>query len=420
MLKLNSISQNVFDGKSIALKLNSTGEKSVQVGNAKLTRGDIVALGRLVTCEYIGSRLNKRQKALNGDMYKSRIPATTDYGTLSKLHQDAKFAFCAVKAYESIGQNVPATLAEMKQDRSLYTNQTFIATLASIDSAVIQPLFFRVIDDVSMGGLMNWSDVEMGQTKQIDIKSNDVFMYQDASHGSQWSSPYNYMYGKTITLTPKPRTCNVKILWYRDVVNGESGEYYAAIIRGLYADIYARFTSTLLAIAGNSKYVPAGLQATSYTTKNFLTISTNVAAANGLDREDLVAFGTAVALNSVIPQDSQGAILGMQYGLGEEWFGTGYLPKAGKVDLLEVRPAIVPHTQNRDMVHLFPDNKIFIAAKAAGNYAPIQGVYAKGTPLNIVLTPERGSADMSIDMAVEIMYDVAEVVASKIGVITLA
>lgn len=414
MLKLNSLQNNIFDSETIALKLNSIGEKGIKVGETTIIRSDIIATGRLVACEYIGSHLNKRSKNL--EEYKSRLNGKTDYATLSKLHTDAKFAFCAGKAYEAIGAPIPDNINEIKQDRSLYNNDIFLATMQSIDKSIIQPLFFDVIDDVSMGGLMNWSEVGIGQTKQIDIKSNDVFMFQDASHGSQWASPYNYMYGKTVTLTPKPRTCNVKIKWYQDIVNGEAGEYYAAIMRGMYSDIYANFVNVLTQASQNTKYMPSSLIATSYTTQNWLQITTNVAAANGLTRSDLVAFGLAVALNNVLPVDSQGAMLGLQYGLGEEWFRSGFLPKAGNVDLLEIRPAIVPHTQNRDIVTIFPDDVIYIAAKGAGSYAPIQGVYAAGSPLTLTLTPDQ-DADMTINIAVEAMYDFAPIFGSKIGMI---
>lgn len=414
-MKLNSIDRNLFAAtreNDTALKVNGADGKS----SITLSRNEIVATGRLVVCEYFGEGLSKRPDAK--EKYNSRLAGKDmDYATLSKLHSDKKFHFCAAQAYKAVGRDVPS-LEEAKKDYTLAKNETFLRTMAAIDQDVLSPIFFSIFDDVSAGGLMQWEAVAMGRTAEITVRSNDVFLFEDSSWGSGRSTSKNYLYAKTITLNPKMYSCNATIKWYQDIVAGDAGRYYASIINGMWSKIYAMFISKLTAAASNADYIPAGLQATTYTTQNWLNITTKVAAANGVRREDLLAFGAPTALSNVLPVDGTGAaITGLQYGLGREWFMQGYLPKAGAVDLVEVNPVIVPGTQNSTLTTLGLDDVIFIAAKAGMGYAPIYGAYAEGNPITLTATASE-TADFTIDINVGAIMDIQPVFASKVGVIT--
>lgn len=348
-MKLNSIHRDLFDAAKIGsdVKVNASNGKTI-------SRNDIVTTGRLVACEYIGAALNKRPN--NADKYVTRLNGM-DYATAQRIHSDNKFLFCATQAYKMVGKEAP-TLEEAKRDYSLAKNATFLATMAAIDVDVLTPIAFRVFDDVSAGGLMRWEAVAMGSTAEITVASNDVFLFEDSSWGSSRSTSKNYLYAKTITLNPTPYSCNATIKWYQDVVNGDAGRYYAAIMNGMWNKIYAKFVQALNNAAANTTLIPAGLTAATYTTANWLNITTKVAAANGVRRENLLAYGTAQALANLLPVDGTGgAIVGLQYGLGEQWFMEGYLPKAGGVDVVEAHPVIVPGTQNSTLAEISTDRK---------------------------------------------------------------
>lgn len=406
-LKINSIPVSAFDASGLE-------DIKVRANGKEISRRDIVSVGRLVATEYVGSRLNQRP---NSDKYVSRLNGA-DYGTLSQKHRDDILLFCASIANKAVGKEAPASVEDVRNDISYSRNETFLRTLAAITKDVIQPLVFRFYDDVSAGGLMQWEPIPLGGTKEIEIRSNDVFLFEDSSWGSGRSASYNELYAKTITLNPKMYACQAKIKWYQDVVNGDPGYYYAAIMNGMYNKIFAIFMRKLTTAAANTAYIPAGLTASTYTTANWNKITTLVAAANGVRREDLLAFGKIDVLSKVLPTDGTGgAITGLQYGLGEEWFRRGFLPNAAGVQLLEVQPVIVPGTQNSSLDTIDTGSNLFIAAKGGYGYAPIYAGYYEGSPILLDMTPSE-TADFTIDIDCGAMFDVKEVFGSKVGVIT--
>ena len=317
MLRLNSIPNKVFDAfetEDVKLKVNSSN------GTTKTySRQDIVATGRLVACEFAGSIINKRPNQI--EKYNSRLNGgNIDYTTLSRKHTEKKLLFCAAQVAKLTGGNAPETFEEFKKNAQHYaTDELFLRVMAEIDRDVLDPLFFSVIDSVGMD-LMQWEPVQFGATKEITVRSNDVFLWEDSSWGSGKSTSKNYLYAKTITLTPKVYSCNATIKWYQDIVAGDAGRYYAAIMLGMYNKIYAMNVQALKAAIAGGKYIPAGLTSETYTSANWVNITDKVAAANGVRVEDLMAVGTRSALSNLLPVDGNGgAIVGLQYG----WANSG-------------------------------------------------------------------------------------------------
>lgn len=420
MLKLNSMTNDLFEVK------NENDAKFRSCGRA-LSRNDIVSVGRLVACEYMGNQFNalNDMRKVAGNKFESRMNSMgTDYASLAKDFADNRYLFCATVAYKARGIDEVKSLEDVKRDMTLARDPNFMNAMAAIDAEVLEPLLFRVFDDIS-GNMLQWETAPLGSTKEITVQSNDAFLFEDSSWGSGHSTSKNYLYAQTITLTPKMKTANATIKWYQNIVNGDPGWYYGAIMRGMWSKIYAMFVGGLKKAAAQTKYMPDALKATTYTTQNFLKVSQNVAAANGLLRSDLVAYGSAVALNNIVPQDTQGAILGMSYGLGEQWFYNGYLPRVGQVALVEALPVVVPGTQNTTVQTIFPDDVIYIAARGGRGYAPMFGVRAEGSPITITATPSggngmaQGTADFTIDINVGAVFDIAPVFATKVGQITL-
>lgn len=417
MLKLNSIPAKVFDAQEtqdIKVKLNNANGSSREI-----SRKEIVATGRLVACEYFGNFINKRPNQI--EKYNSRIADKPyDYATLSRKHQEKKLLFCAAQVAKISGKDAPTSFEEIKTNRSYATDGLFLRVMAEIDRDILDPLFFSVLDAVGMD-LMQWEPVGWG-TKEIDVRSNDVFLWEDSSWGSGKSTSKNYLYAKTITINPKVYSCNATIKWYQDVVAGDAGRYYAAIMLGMYNKIYAMNISLLKQAIAGGKYIPTRLTADTYTTHNWIRITDLVAAANGVRVEDLMAIGTRSALSNLLPVDGTGgAMTGLQYGLGEQWFTNGYLPKAAGIDLFPVSPVIVPGTQNSTLDTIDTGNDIYIFAK--GLWKPMYGGYIEGTPITLTATPggtgnAQGTADFTIDINAGAMFDIKPVFATKVGVVT--
>lgn len=413
MLRLNSIPASVFDATgTIESKIKVNGS------NVDLSRKDIVATGRLVACEYFGAMLNNDPRNL--EKYNSHLQGTLDYATLSARHMEKKLLFCAAMANKLSGKDEPVTIEQVKNNAGYAKDPFFLRTLAEIDRDVIQPLFFDVINDVGMG-LMQWDAAPFGRTTEIEIGSNDVFLFEDGGFGSSRSTTKNYLYKKSIAVTPKMFTCNATIKWYQDLVNGDAGRYYAAIMNGMFSKIYAKMMASLKNAIGTpgtaNAYIPEGLTAQTYSTGNWLTITDKLAAANGIRVNDLLAVGTRSALANLLPVDGTGgAITGLQYGLGKDWFENGYLAKAAQVDLLAISPVIVPGTQNKDLLTIDTGNDIYIFGKAGRGYAPMRGVYAEGSPIMLEMEASK-TADFTIDINVSALFDIIPLFASKVAVI---
>lgn len=427
MLRLNSISKSVFDATDVRasendkvkLRTNGAGD-SYQT----ISRRDIVSSGRVVACEYIGQFVN--QNKLTIEKYNSMLKDTgMDYASVQKAHKERKLLYCAAQICKLTGETAPQTFEEFERFQLNYANDPqFLRTMAAIDREILMPIYFDVIDAVGMG-LIQWEPIGFGSTKEITVRSNDVFLFEDSSWGSSRSTSKNYLYAKTITLNPMPVSCNATIKWFQDVVAGDAGRYYAAIMLGLYNKIYARTIRTMNAVINDDEqtYIPSDLTSETYSTANWVQITDLVAAANGVRVDDLMAIGTRSALSSLLPVDKEGgAMTGLQYGLGEAWFYNGYLPKAGGVDLFPVTPVIVPGTQNSTLDTIDTGDNIYILAK--GLYRPLYGAYYDGTPITLTATPSggngfaQGTADFTIDINVTATMDIKPVFASKVGVVT--
>ena len=307
MLKLNCIPNDVFEA-------SNTSDTKIKVCGAEINRRDLVATGRLVVCEYIGKSINENK--MNLEKYNSRLAAqNVDYASFAKAFRDKKLLFCAAQAYKASGQEMPANIGEVKSDLSLMRDPVFLRTMSALDRDILTPLLFRVFDDISMGGLMQWESAPAFGYKEIEIKSNDVVIFEDTSVGSFNNVTISRLNNKTITLTPKATAAITQIKWTQ-MFEGDAGDYYNAMIRGLWNKVYSKFAFALKTAKENQKYMPKKLTYSSYTSDNWNNLIDDLSAANGVDANDLLAFGARTALSKVVPTDGTGgAILGMQYGL---------------------------------------------------------------------------------------------------------
>lgn len=408
MLKLNCIPNDVFEAAN-------TSDARIKVCGAEINRRDLVATGRLVVCEYIGKTINENKTSL--EKYNSRLASQNiDYASFSKAFKEKKLLFCAAQAYKAIGQEMPENFESVKNDVSLIKDEVFLRTMAALDRDIITPLLFRVFDDVSMGGLMQWETASAFGHKEIEIKSNDIIMFEDTALGSFNNVTISRQYNKSITLTPKATAADTEIKWTH-IFDNDAGEYYDAIIRGLWNKVYAKFAYALKKAKDNERYMPKKLIQPSYTSDNWNTLLEDLSAANGVEASDIMAFGSRIALSKVVPTDSSGgALLGLQYGLGEKWTSQGFLGNVGGIDLHAVRPVLVPGTQNTTLTKIFPTDEIYMVAKGGAGNKPMYGVYAEGQPITITVEPTK-SDDFTLKINIVAMFDIAPMFASKVGLI---
>ena len=405
-IKLNALSNDLF-----AVKKDNNDIIKVNSDSRELNRNKIVAAAKLATTEYLGRLCNADKNNLV--KYVERI---NNYGEFQHSVMDDVVLYCAALANRQIGKEPYNTIDEVRADRSLAFNQTFLKALAAISEEVVTPLFPAALDAVA-DRLVEWSEVALGQTKVISIESNDFFIFDDDSWGSVSSKPYQYLYKDQVSITPTPKTAKAKIKWYQDIVGGEAGRYFAAFMRGAYNKIYAVTLERFRSAISNSKYASSVLTVDSYSAANWNNAIMKACALNGVKRNQLMALGTLTALANILPTVGlDGAVAGIQGMIGDEWVRNGFLGNVAGVDLVEYGLAVVPGTQNHDPQFLSIDGSlvnenIYIIPRIG--YAPMFGVKAIGQPIMITLDPEE-TADMTINISETLVFDIQPAFSQKI------
>ena len=401
----------------MSLKLNSfpvdqlkVADDGVKVGN--ISRSDLVATGRLIALEYNGKATNEIRKDKG---YTPRL-SDVDYIKLSGGHKKNLLLFCAARAYAEQGKPEPQDFNTVKNDLSLCRNRTFLATLAGIVQEVLTPVLPYVISNVG-GRMMESTTVPLGQTKEITVRSNDWFVFEDSSWGASRSASLNTLSNDTITLNPHPYSCRAQIKWFQLVAGDDDiGYIYNAIMAGYYSRIMANFVGAVEEIAGNAQYLPSYLTFTTYNSANWASAIMAVSAANRLPRNQLAADGDDRSLQQVLPSGTP-SDAALTYGLGQEWMRNGFLAVVGGVPLFESQPVMAPGTVNTTGELLYPMITIIIAGRPGAAYAPVYTAFADGSPLVVEMNP-RETGDMSIYIDCTAIMDTKVVMASKVAVIT--
>ena len=409
--RLNSISNSLF-----AYKTNTADVIKLNGANGKvrnLNRDEIISGCRLATLEYFG-KLSETDKE---NVVKFNSKLGEKYNSFQKGIWEDTVLYCAALANKTVGIEPYSSMEQVSADRSLYKNETFWKALAYISQEVITPLFPEVIPSATER-LIDWgANTRLGESRIVEIESNDFFVFDDDSWGSVSSKPYQYLYKAQIAITPKPYTAKTKIKWYQDIVGGEAGRYFSAFMRGAYSKMYAVMISKFKTALGNAKYMPEGFKFDSYSQDNWNKAIMLLEAVNGVRRDQIMALGNLSALSKVLPTVGTPAVAaGIQGMIGEEWVRNGFLANVAGVDLIESSLGVVPGTQNYNPKFIGLDDKIYLMAKVGR--APMVGAMAEGSPITIDFTP-RETADMTIDISETIVFDIAAAFSSKMVEITL-
>lgn len=405
---LNNLSRDIFSYKSNnnqKIKVCSADGKSRDI-----SRDELISAGRLATAEYFGRIANATKN--NTIKYLSKVE---DYASFSRNTWVETVVFCAAQANKAIGKAPYSNMKEVENDLGLYKNPIFLNALQSITQEVITPLLPAVMDGIT-DRLVMWDRGRIGETKLVDITSNDFFVFDDDSWGSVSSKPYQYLYKSQIAVTPKPYTAKTKIKWYQDIVDGEAGRYYAAFARGAASKMYAMTLGEFNKAVANSKYMPSGMVIDGFSLDNWNQALMQAQALNGVSRNQLMALGSLAGLSKILPTvGTDGAVAGIQGEIGTEFVKNGFLANVAGVDLIEAGLTVVPGTQNYEPKFLGLDSatkkNVYVMAKLG--YAPMVGVIAEGSPITITFTP-RETADMTIDIEETLIFNIKPAFSSKI------
>lgn len=378
-------------------------------------REKLVALGRVLMMEANGKEFNKIRK---NNSYTSRMNAD-EYAKVNEGTRNKIMLFCAERADAIEGREKNDDYAVfLSRARDYYKNPTFLRTLAGIVTDIVRPMLPYVTSN-ALDELAQTVNVPFGETYEITVASNDIFMFQDSSWGASRSVPENTLYDYPITLNPSPRSCSATAKWYQLVGNdADFGMWLNAIYAGLYSKIMAMWNAAMTSAANGTFFVPSYLKFNSFTSANFNNAVELVSAVNHVPVSALVAYGRRPVLAKALPTGTaQDAAL--TYMLGREWMDNGYMGTIQGVRSFALTNAMIPGTQNTTGGLVISDSKIYLAASRGNGYAPIYVGFEDGAPITLEFEP-REVADMTLNVNVTASIDVKAVFGTKLAVIDVA
>lgn len=399
-LMLCSISPDVF-------KANAQADKN----GGDRNRANLIASGRLLMQEFGVHALTGKYLKLN----------QMSYSELNEKFSQQRVLFAARRADEEIGREPLTEYDDFRRNSQRYMrNGTFLRALQGFDEDVLYPILPRTYSD-AVEQFADVTFVGFGETKVITVGSNDIPFFMDSSWGASRNVPANTLYDATYTLNPQPKTAKMMVKWVQFIGNGlDFGRYYTSIAAGMYAKTMAMWNATLVAASENTALVPTNLSIT-YSSTNFVQLANTLSALTATPVNGMVAFGSLVALNKMLPNQVTGASnVNMDAAiatlLGPEYMRMGYIGEQAGVRYMPLMDAIVPGTQNSSPTTVLPTDMAWMMA--ARSYKPITIAINADTPIQLEYDPVN-TADMTMGVNVTTALDMVAVVASKIGVIDL-
>ena len=383
-------------------------------------RVDLINRGKVLVAECAGRAHNEALTKAGRPVVEmgSNIGNATAFATAKSEWADDVLYFCAERALAVQGRQANRSVRASFTAGEFASDPIFLRTLAGIVSEIQYAVTPPIVNEL-VGEMASTMVIPKGKTGQIEITSNAVFQWYDSTWTSLRSVPQDQLYNACVTINPTPKATRFHINYYQMVANsGSLVDTLAAVAGGYGAKLMETFSTAFQAAAANTKYVPASRKASGYTDANWATIIRNVAAANRVRRDQLIAYGDYLALRKVLPDNATLAPAIMTL-MGDEYFKNGYLMSHDGVMLYELTPVVTPATINTTMTSPFPTNQIIIAARGNLRYAPMVIGFEEGGEGRIDLTPGQNViADGFIEGLSFASYDIAPVFTSAIGVIS--
>ena len=377
-------------------------------------RASLVAAGRLLMRDYAAKQHNLAYP--NAQAISLKLNNEDDYNKMNENFRRRFFNYAGKIAFAQSGK----TWDDEKDFESLRSmskakDTAFLKVLAEITSEVVSPLVPDVLSDL-MGAFANVTRVGYGANKEFNIKSNEIFLFEDTAWGVR-SQKAQYLYDKTIVARPRPATALAVINWYSYVAEGrDMGEYFNAIAQGIGSYVMGKFYSRFVAATNDTALLPSAYSLAAYDTDNFIKVAQNVAMANRVTRREVACFGTILALDKVIPEtasNTSGAYA-MATAAGMDWMNAGFLTDYKGTPLFEIQNVFVPNTVNTTATHLISDTTLWFAA--LNGYKPCEVVF-EGEDIYLDMTPSE-TEDFTIQIEATTALDIVAIMGSKIGVIT--
>lgn len=403
-----------------SINMDKFNANSAEFNGVEKERADIVTQGRLLMMERNGRDTNALRILEKKPTEYTAMLTEQGYAEMNKDTKERIMLYAAARACSVSGEIAPAEYGDfLKNQKKFMRDRDFLKVLAGIIRDIITPVLPITMSN-ALGYLAETVNVPLGETYELDVASNDIFAFEDDSWGASRSKPSNYLYTRTTTLNPTPRTCKVTVKWYQMVGNDvDLGRFFNSIAAGMVSKITA-LTMVQMANAVTDGLIPSNLQFTN-TSANWVTAAARVSALNGTGYYNTIAIGHPSALTKALPSgminaSSVNLDAALATMLGVEWARYGYLGEYMGVRMMPLVDAIVPGTQNTSMISLVPNDKVWMMA--SNGLKPVYIGMEDGTPIEIQLDP-RETGDMTLDIITTMSIDAKAVFGSKLAQITM-
>ena len=403
-----------------SINMDKFNANSAEFNGVEKERADIVTQGRLLMMERNGRDTNALRVLEKKPTEYTAMLTEQGYAEMNKDTKERIMLYAAARACSVSGEIAPAEYGDfLKNQKKFMRDRDFLKVLAGIIRDIITPVLPITMSN-ALGYLAETVNVPLGETYELDVASNDIFAFEDDSWGASRSKPSNYLYTRTTTLNPTPRTCKVTVKWYQMVGNDiDLGRFFNSIAAGMVSKITA-LTMVQMANAVTNGLIPSNLQFTN-TSANWVTAAARVSALNGTGYYNTIAIGHPSALTKALPSGMVNASsvnldAALATMLGVEWARYGYLGEYMGVRMMPLVDAIVPGTQNTSMVSLVPNDRVWMMA--SNGLKPVYIGMEDGTPIEIQLDP-RETGDMTLDIITTMSIDAKAVFGSKLAQITM-
>ena len=408
-IRLNNLSKDVFSAPAAAF-------------GGSIERASIVNSARLLMAERAGQDQNNLRLAqARTDKIYSVLPEGKSYKECNEKVKHSLMMYCAKQTAKVTGEEPPADFEDFQKNQRQYLgDKSFLRVLAGIVREIITPVL-----PATFSGAMDWLAetvyTPMGKTYELDVQSNDVFLFEDDSWGASRSKPSNYLYSKSMTLNPRLKTAKASWKWYQLVGNdADLGRTFNAISAGMYSKIMGMWVNALINASTNTNLVPSNMRFT-FSNTNWITAAKRVAMLNNTGIRNVMAFGDLLALSHVLPNTANGSNTNLDAALatmlGVDLARYGYLGDFMGVSLFPIDNTVVSGTQNGNISEVVPNNAIWFTASPTVAYKPIYVCFEEGTPITIQLDPSE-TADMTIDVIASLSIDTRAILASKMAYMT--
>lgn len=410
-IALNSINNTVFN-----VRANETADKTQD-------RADIVAFGRTLFYEHARKGQSAIFSALkeNNAGLADSVLQPGEYSKVNEAFRNDHLVYAARKVCEFTGEKAPENFEQFKaMSTKFYGNQHFYAVLQGIYQEVINPILPAVYSE-AVAQFADVVEVGFGETYALSVGSNDIPVFQDSAWGAARSVPANRFYSKDYTLNPQPKTAEIRMKWHQLVGNNmDFGAFFANIVAGMYAKTMGMWAAMLSSAATDTTKVPTALSKT-FSATNWISTANKLSAVNNTSIDNIIAYGCAVPLSRVLPEQSTGTTntdmdAALATLLGRDYINSGYLGKYLGVRLMPLRDAIIPGTQNTTIDTILDQNSIWMMSANARK--PLTIAYNRDTPISIEIDPMK-TASFEMIFNLTIALDSAAIFASKVAHITI-